>query len=129
MIMQAREDVGEPSLRIDVVELGGLDQRVDHGGAVAALVGAGEGPVLAAHGDRTNLPLGRIVGHADAAIVEKACERHPAGESVSDGLADLALAGPFSAVLGHPSLQGGHERAAAHGAYALARMWRQSVDL
>jgi hypothetical protein len=32
--MQAREDVGEPSLRIDVVELGGLDQRVDCGGAV-----------------------------------------------------------------------------------------------
>jgi hypothetical protein len=35
MILQAREDIGEPSLRIDVVELGGLDQRVDGGGAPA----------------------------------------------------------------------------------------------
>ena len=29
MIGQSREDVGEPGLRIDVVELGGLDQRVE----------------------------------------------------------------------------------------------------
>jgi len=28
MILQVREDIDEPSLRIDVVELGGLDQRV-----------------------------------------------------------------------------------------------------
>ena len=47
MILQACEHVGEPGLRIDVVELGGLDQRVDGGGAPAAGVGAGEGPVVA----------------------------------------------------------------------------------
>jgi hypothetical protein len=29
MILDAREDIGEPGLRVDVVELGGLDQRVD----------------------------------------------------------------------------------------------------
>jgi hypothetical protein len=33
MILQTGEDVGEPSLRVDVVELGGLDQRVDGGGS------------------------------------------------------------------------------------------------
>ncbi len=31
MIGQPREDVGEPGLRVDAVELGGLDQRVDPG--------------------------------------------------------------------------------------------------
>ena len=45
MIRQAGQHVGEPSLWIDVVELGGGDQRVDGSGAPAAFVGAGEGPV------------------------------------------------------------------------------------
>jgi len=33
VILQTCEHVGEPGLRIDVVELGGLDQRVDRGGS------------------------------------------------------------------------------------------------
>jgi hypothetical protein len=41
VIVDARQHVGEPGLRIDAVELGGLDQRVDDGGARAAAVGAG----------------------------------------------------------------------------------------
>jgi hypothetical protein len=41
MIRQSHEDVGEPSLRIDVVELGGMDQRIDRGGAAAAVIGPG----------------------------------------------------------------------------------------
>jgi hypothetical protein len=28
MILQSRQDIGEPSLRVDVVELGGFDKRV-----------------------------------------------------------------------------------------------------
>jgi hypothetical protein len=47
MIRQAREHVGEPSLWIDVAEFGSLDERVDGGGAMAAFVGACEGPALA----------------------------------------------------------------------------------
>jgi hypothetical protein len=46
MIRQPREHIDEPSLRVDVVELGGLDERVDGGGAMAAFVGACEGPIL-----------------------------------------------------------------------------------
>ena len=51
MIGQPGEHIGKPGLRIDVVELGGGDQGVEGGGAAAAFVGAGEGPVLAADGD------------------------------------------------------------------------------
>jgi transposase len=43
------------SLRIDIVELGGGDQRVDGGCAPAAFVGAREGPVAAPNRDRTQL--------------------------------------------------------------------------
>jgi hypothetical protein len=38
MIWESGEHVGEPGARVDVVELGGLDQRVDGGGAPPALI-------------------------------------------------------------------------------------------
>ena len=40
----AGEDIGEPSLRVDVVELGGADEGVHRRGSLAAAVGAGEQP-------------------------------------------------------------------------------------
>jgi hypothetical protein len=42
------EDVGEPGLGVDIVELGGDDQGVYEGGSVAAAVRAGEEPGLSA---------------------------------------------------------------------------------
>ena len=53
MVGQAGQHVGKPSLRIERVEFGGRDQGVDRGGATAAFVGAGEGPVFTAHGNGT----------------------------------------------------------------------------
>ena len=52
MLRDAREGIGQPSLRIDVVEPGGLDQRVEHGGALSAAIGAAEQPCLAPKGHR-----------------------------------------------------------------------------
>jgi hypothetical protein len=52
-IRQPREHVGETSTRINAVELGGLDQGVDRGGAASAFVGSREGQVVR--------PSGRIV--------------------------------------------------------------------
>jgi hypothetical protein len=43
MIWQPGEDVGEPGLRIDIVELGGRDERVDSSRPATTFVGAGEG--------------------------------------------------------------------------------------
>ena len=45
----------------------------------------------AADGDGTQLALGGVVGHAEAAVVEEAGERGPALEAVVDGLGGLAL--------------------------------------
>jgi hypothetical protein len=42
MIGYAAQHVGEPGLRVDVVELGRADQRVDDRGALAATIGTGE---------------------------------------------------------------------------------------
>ena len=74
MIGDAGEHVGEPGLRIDVVELGRVDQRVHDRGALAAAIGAGEQPGLAAEGNAAQRSLGGVVGQADAAVVEEAGE-------------------------------------------------------
>ena len=72
MIGDAGEHVGEPRLGIDVAELCRLDQREHDGGAVAAGVGAAEGPVSSADGDAADGALGGVVRQADAAVVLEA---------------------------------------------------------
>src|SRR5689334_9408821 len=91
VIRQAGEHVGEPGVRVDVVELGSCDQRVDGGGAPATFVGACEGPVAAPERNGTRLALGSVVGHAQSSIIEEADERIPALEAVVDGPAGLAV--------------------------------------
>jgi hypothetical protein len=52
LLLHAGQYIGEPSLWIDVVELGGLcDEGVDRSRAVAALIGAGEGPISSSDRD------------------------------------------------------------------------------
>ena len=55
------EDVAQPGLRIDAVELGRLDQRVEGSGALAAGVGAGKEVVLPSQRDGTQGPLGGVI--------------------------------------------------------------------
>ena len=80
MIWQAGQHVGEPGLRIDTVELGCGDQRVDRSGAPAAVVGAGEGPILSPESNGPQLAFRRVVRHAKAPIIEEAGEGVPAVE-------------------------------------------------
>src|SRR5262249_28272252 len=105
MIWQPSEDVGEPGLRIDVVELCGRDERVDSSRPPTTFVRAGEGPVPAPDRDGALLALGGIVGNAYAAVIEEAGERTPAFETVVDGLASLAVFGNPGALLAQPLLQ------------------------
>ena len=51
MIGDAGEHIGQPGLRIDVVELGRVNQRQHGRGALAAAIGAGEEPRLSAKGN------------------------------------------------------------------------------
>src|SRR4029077_8842584 len=82
MVGDAGEDIGQPGLRIDVVELGGHDQAVQEGGALTASVGAGEQPSLPSESQAAQRPLGGIIGQADAAVLEEAGEGSPALEVV-----------------------------------------------
>jgi hypothetical protein len=55
VIGDAGEHVGEPRPGIDIAELCRLDQREDHRGTLAAGVGAAEGPIPSADGNRASI--------------------------------------------------------------------------
>ncbi len=84
MVRDAGDGIRQPSFWIYVVELGCLDEAEDAGGAVAALIGAREQPVLAATGDAAQRALGRVVIDLEATIVDVVGERRPARERVAD---------------------------------------------
>jgi len=74
MIGQSGKDIREPSLRVNVIELGGRNQGVDGGGATPAFVGAGESPVVTSERDGAQLSLSGIVGHAQAPVINEALQ-------------------------------------------------------
>ena len=91
MVSDVGEYVSEVVLRVDPVELGCSEQRVDRGGAFSSWVGAGDKVVLAAERDDTQRAFGCVVVDLDGAIVEVACERGPARECVADRSGHIAL--------------------------------------
>ncbi len=52
VVSEAGEHVGEVGLRVETIELGAFDQRIDCGGTAAAGIGAGEQIIFAANGNR-----------------------------------------------------------------------------
>jgi hypothetical protein len=44
MIGDAGQDIGQPGLRIDIVQFGGDDQAIDRRGPLSAAIGTGEQP-------------------------------------------------------------------------------------
>jgi len=86
MVSDPAQDVREPCLGIDIIELGGIDERVDRGGA-PPFFGSSKAPVAPADGYGAYLAFGGIVGHAEPTVVEEARERSPSFEAVVDGLA------------------------------------------
>jgi hypothetical protein len=85
-------DIGEPPLRIDIVEPGGLDQRGDDDHALVAAIRAAQQPCLAAERDAAQRALGGIVGEADPAIIEEPRERISAPQHVAAGLGQIMAA-------------------------------------
>ena len=67
----AGDDFGDVGLWIDIVELGGLDERGDDGPVFGAAVGAGEQAVLAGQRQGPDGALDGVVVDLDAAITEE----------------------------------------------------------
>jgi len=72
----AAEEVGEPGLGVNVVELGGFDQGVGDGGGLAAALRADEEPVFAAQRQQPFiLPMsGRKSSFITAGILSKVAD-------------------------------------------------------
>jgi len=59
MVGDAGEHVGKIMLRVEAVELGTFNQRIDRGGAAAADIGAGKQIIFTANGDAAQATGGR----------------------------------------------------------------------
>src|SRR5258708_29251539 len=123
---EAREHIAQPGLGIDAIELGGLGQRVDGGGGLAAHVAAGEQPILAAESDGTDRPLSGIVVDFDAAVVAIAGELLPAADGIADSAGELALAGDPRMSCFEPSPELTEERSRAALADVTAQLGQQA---
>ena len=76
--------MAQPRFRVNTVELGRADQRVDGDSALATAVGTGEQIVAAADGDATQRPFSGRVVDLDDAVVAVAQQRRPQIERVLD---------------------------------------------
>src|SRR3546814_15328830 len=85
------DDIGDIGLRLDPVELRGLDDGVDGGGAFAAGLRSGEQPVLAADGNGPDGALGDIVVDLRHALADVAGERVPALAAIGERLCHRRL--------------------------------------
>lgn len=97
MVVDPRQDIGEPSARVNIVELGGGDQGVDGGRTLAAAVRSHEQPGLAADGDAAQGAFGGVVRQVNPAVAEEAGEAFPAGQHVVHAVAAEAALTAFEA--------------------------------
>src|SRR5258708_34169169 len=88
---EAGQHVAQPSLGIDVVALGGLDQGVNRGGSRAAVVGSSEEGGLAAERQGPDAPLGSVVVGLQVAIAAGAGPARPRVQGLAVRYQPLAL--------------------------------------
>ena len=84
----AFQDVLEIGEGLDVVELGGGEERGDDRPAGRAAVGSGEQMVLAAECGRPNSTFDGVVIELNATVTEEPAESFPSGQRVTDGVGE-----------------------------------------
>lgn len=99
------KDVGEVSLGIDSVELGGFDQRGDDGPVFAAAIGTGEERVLAIEGNGADRTFDNVGVDLDAAIVDESGQPLPAGEGIADRFGKLCFLADERELVREPGLE------------------------
>ena len=67
----AGDDIGQVGLRVDVIELGGFDERGEDGPVFGAAVGAGEQAVIAVQRQGPDGAFDGVVVDLDAAVAQE----------------------------------------------------------
>lgn len=105
VVRDAGEGVGEPSLRIDGVQLGGLDQGVGDGGGAAARLRVDEEVIVPPEGDGAHAAFGGVVVQLKNAVVEVGTQAFHAGQGIADGHGEWGFARGHGELHGKPALQ------------------------
>jgi len=105
MVGDPRQQVTQPRFGGDPVQLGGADQRVDGGRALATAVGASEQEIAPADGDATQRSFGRRVVDLDGAVVAIADQCRPQVQGLQDGRRCVGFAREFFKRRTQPLLQ------------------------
>ena len=129
MVRDVGEDVSEVVLRVDRVELGRSEQRVDRGSSFSSGVRACEKIVFAAERHDAQRTFGCVVVDLDRAIVEVACERSSARERVTDRSGHIALSRESLKRPIEPDLQFFHHRPGTCLSDCVSDLWRASAHL
>src|SRR6478609_9992788 len=117
-VCDASEHIGQPCLRIDVVEFGRHDQRGHGRRPVSAALGTGEEPRLSPQRKSSKSTLGCIVREADPAIFDEAGKPVPTLEHVVDRLGDRGRTRQARVLLTQPRFQSSQNGRALFLAYA-----------
>src|SRR3954462_245033 len=82
---EARQQFGEVGLRVDAVDLAGLDQRGEIGPILPAFVTAGEQAILPGESNGSHAPLDTVGVELDASVVQEPLEPVPVAQRITDG--------------------------------------------
>jgi hypothetical protein len=91
MLCDPRQDVSEVKLRIQAVELGASDERVDGRGSHPARIGAGEQVIAPAESDGAQGAFRAGVVDLDQPIIDVARKGTPSREGIADGRRGVGL--------------------------------------
>lgn len=105
MLGNARERIGEPCLRVNAIEFGCHDQRINHGGALASAFGAGKQPSFAPDGGITQGSFSGVVGQTNPAVIGKAREGVLAHQHIMQRFSKRGLGRDAGPLLLHPHIE------------------------
>lgn len=99
------QDIGEPGIGFDAIELRRFDQRAEDSPSFSTVIAACKQVVLPAEGDRADRAFDRVGVELNAAIIEEPGEACPTPKRVSDGICERAAGGHLGQLAFEPEAE------------------------
>ncbi len=91
MVRDSREHVPQVAFGVQIVEFRGAEETIDCRGALPAIIGSSQEPVLAAQGNGAERSLRDVIVDLEPTVVPVAGQSGPARERVADRHGQAAL--------------------------------------